>query len=137
MAWIVTGALTLAAALSYGELAAMMPRAGRAVRLSARGVLAAVSDFCTAGRCSSSSRPARLPPSAWPSRAFLGVFLPSVAEDHYLIRPIHLTTGYALSLSTAQLVAVLLIALLTWSNTRGIEYGRRVQNIFTVAKTAR
>ena len=66
---------------------------------------------------------------------FLGVLWPTVAEDHYLIAPIHLSTGYALSLSTAQLVAVALIALLTWTNTRGIEYGRIVQNVFTVAKT--
>ena len=47
----------------------------------------------------------------------------------------HLTTGYAVSLSTAQLVGMLLIALLTWSNTRGLEYGKIVQNIFTTAKT--
>ena len=46
----------------------------------------------------------------------------------------HLTTGYALSLSTAQLVGVLLIALLTWTNTRGLEYGRIIQNVFTTAK---
>jgi len=40
-----------------------------------------------------------------------------------------------LSLSTAQVIAVALIALLTWTNTRGIDYGRIIQNVFTVAKT--
>ena len=40
-----------------------------------------------------------------------------------------------MSLSTAQLVGVLLIALLTWTNTRGLEYGKVVQNVFTTAKT--
>ena len=40
-----------------------------------------------------------------------------------------------MSLSTAQLVGVLLIALLTWTNTRGLEYGKIVQNVFTTAKT--
>ena len=44
--------------------------------------------------------------------------------------------GYAISLSTEQLVAIALIALLTWSNTRGLEVGKIIQNTFTFAKTA-
>ena len=66
---------------------------------------------------------------------YFGVLVPWIAEDHYLIAPIHLCTGYAVSLSTTQLVGVLLIALLTWTNTRGLEYGRIIQNVFTTAKT--
>src|SRR5204863_91650 len=66
---------------------------------------------------------------------FLGLLVPGIAEDRYLIAPVHLSAGYALSLSTAQVVAVALIALLTWTNTRGIDYGRIIQNVFTVAKT--
>ena len=46
-----------------------------------------------------------------------------------------LGSGYALSLSTAQLVGVLMIALLTWMNTRGLKLGKLVQNVFTIAKT--
>jgi len=63
------------------------------------------------------------------------VLVPWIADDHYLIRPIHLSAGYALSLSTTQLVGVLMIALLTWTNTRGLEYGRIIQNIFTTTKS--
>jgi APA family basic amino acid/polyamine antiporter len=66
---------------------------------------------------------------------YSGVLWPWIAEDHYLIAPIHISTGYALSLSTTQLVGLLLIALLTWTNTRGLEYGRIIQNVFTTAKT--
>ena len=44
--------------------------------------------------------------------------------------------GYAISLSTEQLVAIALIFSLTWTNTRGLELGRLVQNTFTFAKTA-
>src|SRR5262249_34285850 len=66
---------------------------------------------------------------------YFGALVPWIAEDRYLIAPVHLSTGYALSLSTAQLVGILMIALLTWTNTRGLEYGRIVQNIFTSAKT--
>ena len=61
--------------------------------------------------------------------------MPWIADDHYLIRPIHLSAGYAVSLSTTQLVGVLLIALLTWTNTRGLEYGRIIQNVFTTTKS--
>jgi len=66
---------------------------------------------------------------------FLGVLFPAISEFSYLIVPLHLSNEYAVSLSTAQLVAVILIVFLTWSNARGLEYGRIVQNIFTSAKT--
>src|SRR5437867_7143899 len=66
---------------------------------------------------------------------FLGVFVPRVSPDNYLIAPISFG-GYAISLSTEQLAAIALIALLTWSNTRGLEVGKIIQNTFTLAKTA-
>ena len=67
---------------------------------------------------------------------FLGVFVPVVASDHYLLAPLRLFGGYAISLSTEQVIAVLLIFLLSWANTRGLEVGKIVQNTFTFAKTA-
>jgi APA family basic amino acid/polyamine antiporter len=66
---------------------------------------------------------------------YLSVVFPPVAEDRYLIAPIHISQGYAVSLSTAQLMAIAIVALLTWTNSRGLEYGRIVQNLFTSAKT--
>jgi APA family basic amino acid/polyamine antiporter len=65
---------------------------------------------------------------------YLGVLVPWVSESKYLVPPIRMG-GYALSLSTAQLVGLLLIALLTCMNTRGLRLGKIVQNIFTTAKT--
>src|SRR5437667_11994731 len=61
-----------------------------------------------------------------------------VSPEKYLIinQPLSLGGGYAISLSTQQLVAIALVALLTWTNTRGIEVGTLVQNVFTFAKTA-
>src|SRR4029077_13064824 len=41
----------------------------------------------------------------------------------------------ALSLSTTQLVAMVVIVLLTWMNTQGLQFGKIVQNVFTTAKT--
>jgi APA family basic amino acid/polyamine antiporter len=134
MAWVVTGALTLTAALSYGELAAMMPRAGGQY-VYLREAFSPLWGFLYGWTLFLVIQTGTIAAVSVAFGRFLGVLWPAIAEDHYLIAPIHLTTGYALSLSTAQLVAVLLIALLTWTNTRGIEYGRIVQNVFTVAKT--
>src|SRR5437867_3797975 len=66
---------------------------------------------------------------------FLGVFVPRVSPDNYLVAPTSFG-GYAISLSLEQLVAIALIILLTWSSTRGLEVGKIIQNTFTFAKTA-
>jgi APA family basic amino acid/polyamine antiporter len=62
------------------------------------------------------------------------VLLPAISEERYVIPPLHVARGYAFSLSTAQLIAILVIALLTFSNCRGIRYGKIIQNLFTSAK---
>jgi basic amino acid/polyamine antiporter, APA family len=134
VAWIITGALTLTAALSYGELAAMMPRAGGQY-VYLREAFSPLWGFLYGWTLFLVIQTGTIAAVSVAFGRFLGVLWPAIAEDHYLIAPIHISTGYALSLSTAQLVAVLLIALLTWTNTRGIDYGRIVQNVFTVAKT--
>jgi APA family basic amino acid/polyamine antiporter len=67
---------------------------------------------------------------------YLGILWPRISENAYLIPPIHLSSNYAVSLSTAQLIGVSIIALLTWTNARGINYGKLVQNTFTSAKLA-
>jgi APA family basic amino acid/polyamine antiporter len=64
----------------------------------------------------------------------MGVLVPWVSESNYLIVPIRFG-GYAVSLSTAQLVGLLLIGFLTFTNTRGLEVGKLIQNVFTTAKT--
>lgn len=133
-AWLVTGVLTLAAALSYGELAAMMPRAGGQY-IYLREAFSPLWGFLYGWTLFLVIQTGTIAAVGVAFARFLGVLWPAVAEDHYLIAPIHLSTGYALSLSTAQLIAIALIALLTWTNTRGIDYGRIIQNVFTVAKT--
>ena len=60
--------------------------------------------------------------------------VPAVGEERYLISPKHVIGSYAISLSTAQLVGILLIVLLTFMNTRGLRLGKLVQNVFTTAK---
>ncbi len=66
---------------------------------------------------------------------FAGVQWPAISEEKYLLGPWRLTPGYAVSLSTAQLVGVGMIAVLTATNICGLRYGKMVQNLFTVTKT--
>jgi len=64
--------------------------------------------------------------------------IPWFSESNYLIPPIRLGgwfSGYAVSLSTAQFLGLAMIALLTFMNTRGLNLGKLIQNIFTTAKT--
>ena len=132
--WLLTGILTVAAALSYGELASMMPRAG-GMYVYLREAFSPVLGFLYGWTLFAVIQAGTIAAVAVAFARFTGVLFPGIAEDNYLISPIHLSTGYAVSLSTAQLLAIVSIALLTWTNTRGLVYGKIVQNVFTTAKT--
>lgn len=134
VAWAVTGVLTITAAMSYGELAAMMPRAGGQY-VYLREAFSPMWGFLYGWTLFLVIQTGTIAAVSVGFARYSGVLWPWIAEDRYLVPPIHISSGYAISLSTAQLVGVLLIALLTWTNTRGLEYGRMIQNIFTTAKT--
>lgn len=134
VAWILTGVLTVVGALSYGELAAMMPRAGGQY-VYLREAFSPLWGFLYGWTLFLVIQTGTIAAVAVGFARYFGALVPWIAEDHYLVAPMHLSTGYALSLSTTQLVGVLMIALLTWTNTRGLEYGRIVQNVFTTAKS--
>jgi basic amino acid/polyamine antiporter, APA family len=135
LAWTMAGLLTIMGALCCAELAAMMPRAGgqyvflRQAYGPAIGFLFGWTLFLVI-------QTGTIAAVAIAFAKFAGVFFPAIGTEHYLVRPVHLVGAYAISLSTEQLVAVLLIFLLTWVNTRGLEVGKLVQNTFTFAKTA-
>lgn len=131
--WLITGLLTVGAALSYGELAAMMPRAGGQY-IYLREAWSPLCGFLYGWTLFLVIQTGTVAAVAVGFARYLGVLWTPVSESNYLIAPIHLSAQYALSLSTAQLVGVLLIALLSWTNNRGIRYGRIVQNVFTSAK---
>ena len=132
--WVITGILTVAAALSYCELASMMPRAG-GMSVYLREAFSPLWGFLYGWTFFTVIQTGTIAAVAVAFARFTGVLWGQVAEDQYLIPPVHLSTHYAFSLSTAQLLAMLVIVLLTWTNSRGLEYGRIVQNIFTTAKT--
>src|ERR1041385_6979872 len=108
VAWIITGVLTITAALSYGELAAMMPHAGGQY-VYLREAYSPLWGFLYGWTLFAVIQTGTIAAVGVAFARFLGILVPSVAEDHYLIRPLHLSTGYAVSLSTAQLVGILLI----------------------------
>jgi APA family basic amino acid/polyamine antiporter len=131
--WLITGVLTLAAALSYGELAAMMPKAGGQY-VYLREAFSPMWGFLYGWTLFGVIQTGTIAAVGVAFARYLGVLWPTISESRYLVAPIHLSAGYAVSLSTAQLVGILVILLLTWTNTRGIRYGKHVQNFFTVAK---
>ena len=134
VAWGVAGILTISGALCYGELSAMMPQAG-GMYVYLREAYSPLYGFLYGWTLFSVIETGTIAAVALAFARFSGVMWPQIAEDKYLIAPIHLSTRYALSLSTAQLLAVGVIALLTFSNTLGLRYGKLIQNVFTIAKT--
>ena len=134
VAWAITGVLTITAALSYGELAAMMPHAGGQY-VYLRTAYSPLWGFLYGWTLFTVIQTGTIAAVAVAFARFSGILFPWIAEDNYLVPPVHLSTGYAVSLSTAQLVGIVLIALLTWTNTRGLKYGKVIQNVFTTTKT--
>ena len=120
--WIVTGLLTLMAALSYGELAAMMPKAGGQY-VYLREAFSPLWGFLYGWTLFLVIQTGTIAAVAVGFARYTGVLVPWVSESNYLIAPIRFG-GYAFSLSTAQLVGLLMIALLTFMNTRGLKLGQ-------------
>src|SRR5512140_1782741 len=117
--WIVTGLLTLTAALSYGELAAMMPKAGGQY-VYLREAFSPLWGFLYGWTLFLVIQTGTIAAVAVGFARYLGALVPGISDERYLIAPIHVSSGYAISISTTQLVGVLLVALLTWTNTRGL-----------------
>src|SRR3954454_3895625 len=134
VAWLIAGVLTLTAALSYGELAAMMPRAGGQY-VYLREAFSSLWGFLYGWTLFMVIQTGTIAAVAVGFARYTGYLFPWFAEDHYIIRPVNITAGYAVSLSTVQLLGIALVALLTWTNTRGLEWGKAIQNTFTTAKT--
>ena len=126
-AWVVAGVLTVLAALSYGELAAMMPKAGgQFVYLQrAYGKLVAFLYGWTAFTVITSGIIAAV---AVAFAKFSAVFFPVLRPDNIL-----LDLGLV-KVSAAQVYAVCAIVLLTWFNTRGVEKSKTFTTVFTIAK---
>jgi len=132
--WVVTGVLTIVAALTYGELAAMMPKAGGQY-VYLREAYSPLWGFLYGWTLFLVIQTGTIAAVAVAFARFLGVFTDAVSPTQWIVPPIMLSQRYALSLSTQQLVAIMIIVLLTFVNTRGLQLGKLIQNVFTSAKT--
>src|SRR6266481_1495165 len=112
LAWFVAGLMTITGALCCSELATMMPRAG-GVYVFLREAYGAPIGFLFGWTLFLVIQTGTIAAVAIAFAKFLGVFLPAVGPENYLLSPVSLGVHYAISLSTEKLVAIALIALLT------------------------
>ena len=125
--WLITGLLTLMAALSYGELAAMMPKAGGQY-VYLREAYGPVFGFLYGWTLFMVIQTGTIAAVAVAFAKFLGVLTPAVSADRHLLE-----LG-AFAISTQQGVGLAIVLLLTGVNLFGVRAGKLIQNVFTVAK---
>src|SRR6266481_1664130 len=134
LTWILTGLLTISAALSYGELAALFPHAGGQY-VYLREAYSPFWGFLYGWTLFLVIQTGTIAAVAVGFARYLGVLLPSISPNAWIIHPIALGSKYAISLSVQQFVGVLMIVFLTFTNTLGVRLGKLIQNVFSSANT--
>jgi basic amino acid/polyamine antiporter, APA family len=141
-AWAVTGFMTIVAALSYGELAAMMPRAGGQY-VYLREALGPLWGFLYGWTLFLVIQTGTIAAVGVAFGKFLGVFFPSISSSHWILHlwkvpPIPIGPmvlgNMDVGVNTQNLVAVLLVFFLSVVNIFGLKTGAIIQNVFTAAK---
>jgi APA family basic amino acid/polyamine antiporter len=141
-AWLVTALMTIIGALSYGELAAMMPKAGGQY-VYLRESLGPLWGFLYGWTLFLVIQTGTIAAVGVAFGKFLGVFFPSVTTSHWLWHIGHVPAWHVgpmvlgnmdIGLNTANLAAIFIIVFLTLLNTLGVRMGAAVQNLFTSAK---
>lgn len=127
LAWFVTGLITLTAALSYGELAGMMPKAGGQY-VYIRRAFGAMTSFVYGWSVFTVIQSGVIAAVAMAFANYTSVLLPGLSGDAVLLE----LAGFRIS--ALEGVAIGSILLLTWLNTLGIEEGKWIQRVFTTAK---
>ncbi|OFX20858.1 MAG: amino acid transporter [Bacteroidetes bacterium GWA2_31_9b] len=125
--WLVAGLMTLIAAVSYGELASMFPKAG-GIYVYLREALNPLSGFLYGWTLFMVIQTGSIAAVAMAFAKFSGVIIPWVSEEN-----VWLNLGF-IKFHTVHIVAISSIVFLTWMNTRGIRTGKYMQNSFTYTK---
>lgn len=125
--WVITGFMTVAAALSYGELSAMFPKAGGQYVYLKEAYNPLVA-FLFGWSFFSVIQTATIAAVAVAFAKFTAYLFPYFSEDIIVFK-----SGF-LSITRAQLLSLLVIIVLTFINTRGIQSGKRIQTVFTITK---
>jgi APA family basic amino acid/polyamine antiporter len=137
LVWAVTGVITVFGALSYGELAAAMPRAGGQYVFLREG-LGRLPGFLYGWTLFLVIQTGTIAAVAVAFSRFLGVFVPEVSPEVFISFGRIDMPGEGeieLGLSWQRVVAIAVIALLTAVNMRGLREAKWIQNTFTLAKT--
>ncbi len=125
--WLITGFMTITAAVSYGELSGMYPKAGGQY-VYLREAFNPLAAFLYGWSFFAVIQTATIAAVAVAFSRFTAFLIPSVGENNILLE-----LG-DFKISAAQVLAILMIVLLTYSNTRGIKGGKIIQTTFTSAK---
>jgi APA family basic amino acid/polyamine antiporter len=143
-AWAVAGFMTIVAALSYGELAAMMPRAGGQY-VYLREALGPLWGFLYGWTLFLVIQTGTIAAVGVAFGKFLGVFVPSISSTNWIwhiwkVPPIHIGPmvlgNMEVGINTQNLMAILLVIFLSVVNIFGVKTGAIIQNIFTTAKVS-
>jgi len=134
LAWVVTAILTIFAALSYGELAALMPKAGGQY-VYLKEAYSPLFGFLYGWTLFTIIQTGTIAAVAVGFAKFTGVIFPVFSEKNILFSWV-ITHSYTLNISAAQLLGIALIALLTIFNFGKVKHAALLQNIFTIAKIA-
>jgi APA family basic amino acid/polyamine antiporter len=145
MAWVVTGFMTIVGALSYGELAAMMPKAGGQY-VYLREALGPLWGFLYGWTLFLVIQTGTVAAVGVAFGKFLGHFFGSVSANNWIwhiakVPQFHVTPqivlgGMDVGLNTQNLAGIVVVVFLTFLNVFGIKTGAMVQNIFTIAKVS-
>jgi amino acid transporter len=138
LTWIISGLMTIVAAVSYGELAGMMPKAGGQY-VYLREAFGPLYGFLYGWTLFLVIQTGTVAAVAVAFGKFLGVFVPWVSAKTILLDLGTLTVfrhPVALTVSSQQLVAILVLCFLSGLNIFGLRVGAGVQNVFTVLKVA-
>jgi APA family basic amino acid/polyamine antiporter len=127
VAWLITGFMTIIAALSFGELATMMPKAGGPY-VYLREAYSPLVGFLYGWTLFLVIQTGTIAAVAMAFGKFMGVIIPWISETNTILRlgPV--------KISSVHVIAIGSLGLLTWINSRGIKTGKHVQNTFTFTK---
>jgi basic amino acid/polyamine antiporter, APA family len=143
-AWLVTGFMTIVGALSYGELAAMMPRAGGQY-VYLREALGPLWGFLYGWTLFLVIQTGTIAAVGVAFGKFLGIFVPSISSSNWILHfwkvpPIHIGPmvlgNMDVGLNTQNLMAILVVIVLSVINIFGLKTGALIQNVFTFAKVS-
>jgi APA family basic amino acid/polyamine antiporter len=130
--WLITGFMTLTAAVSYGELSAMFPKAGGQYVYLKEAYNKLIA-FLYGWSFFAVIQTGTIAAVGVAFSKFAAYLIPAVSEENVLLS-IPVTHSFTFNLSAAQLVSIAIIILLTYINTRGVKGGKLIQTTLTLTK---